>query len=103
MGTAPPHMKALYYHCELNRVHAARQSWILESKPINVDTMIQQWKLKIVRHLERISKFGGLIPGKFQTRNYTLANSQYIRYKAISKRLQPIWRAESHQDLNLAP
>ncbi|KAJ9057003.1 hypothetical protein DSO57_1026663 [Entomophthora muscae] len=101
MGNSLTYLKALYYPCALNRVHTARRSWILEAKPTNVNIMIHQWKLDIARHLERISKFGGLIPGKFLTQCSTIATSQYIKYDTSCKQLQPTWRTESNQDFNL--
>ncbi|KAJ9052984.1 hypothetical protein DSO57_1028678 [Entomophthora muscae] len=65
MGDTPMHLKALFYHCALHRIHVVRRSKILDQKPINVTLMIHQWKLEVKHHLERIHKFGQLIPGKF--------------------------------------
>ncbi|KAJ9068514.1 hypothetical protein DSO57_1027857 [Entomophthora muscae] len=92
MGNAPAHLKALYYHCALTQVHLARKLWILENKQINMGIIIQQWKLEVARHLERINKFGTLILGKFLTQCSTIANCQYIKYNTIRKRIKPIWR-----------
>ncbi|KAJ9068197.1 hypothetical protein DSO57_1031138 [Entomophthora muscae] len=101
MGDAPMHLKALYYHCALHRIHVARRLLILEQKPINVTLKIHQWKLEVKHHLERIHKFGQLIPGKFQTRCTTIAEVQYIKYKANSKQLELLWKSKSPIDLNM--
>ncbi|KAJ9059516.1 hypothetical protein DSO57_1001587 [Entomophthora muscae] len=101
MGATHPNLKALYYHSALNIIHTSRRAWILENKPIYVTLMIHQWKLEVMRYLERIHKFGHLIPGKFQTRGAAIANCQYLRYNSIGKRIEPIWRAGSPIDFNL--
>ncbi|KAJ9053301.1 hypothetical protein DSO57_1038210 [Entomophthora muscae] len=66
--------------------------------------MVGRWKHSVLDALERINKFGKLILGKYQTRSATIANSEYIEYDSILKRIQPCWRTpRSLQDLhNLA-
>ncbi|KAJ9056713.1 hypothetical protein DSO57_1030141 [Entomophthora muscae] len=66
--------------------------------------MVGRWKHSVLDALERINKFGKLILEKYQTQSATIANSEYIEYDPILKRIQPCWRTpRSLQDLhNLA-
>ncbi|KAJ9071238.1 hypothetical protein DSO57_1038948 [Entomophthora muscae] len=104
MKGAPLPLQALHYQLAIHQVHSTRRSCLIGQKTINVKEMVGRWKHSVSDVLERINKFGKLIPGKYQTRSATIANSEYIEYDPILKHIQPCWRTpRSLQDLhNLA-
>lgn len=93
MMGSPPLLRVLYYHHALNSIHRARKSWVIAGTTTTVPLMILGWKSMIQQSLERISRFGSLIPGRVQDRRMTIAKSEYVGYDMILKRIIPVWSA----------
>ncbi|KAJ9062952.1 hypothetical protein DSO57_1005190 [Entomophthora muscae] len=64
MQEAPPKLRAIYYQLALHQMNATRRAFVIDQTEINIELMVTQWKASIAGTLERISKFGNLIPGK---------------------------------------
>ncbi|KAJ9089716.1 hypothetical protein DSO57_1009981 [Entomophthora muscae] len=101
MQEAPPILRTVYYQLAIHQIHSARRAFVIDQEAIRVKTMVSQWKGEVTKTLERISKFGNLIPGKQSVRDNILATSRYIARDQLSSWIIPKWWSDirSAQDL----
>ncbi|KAJ9083918.1 hypothetical protein DSO57_1029626 [Entomophthora muscae] len=101
MQEAPPILKTVYYQLAIHQIHSAQRAFVIDQEAIRVETMVSQWKGEVTKTLERISKFGNLIPGKQSVRDSVLTMSRYIARDQVSSQIIPKWWSDiqSVQDL----